>query len=81
LQLARLVVRITRNFGERGSPAVFLDVAKAFDTVWMHGLLYKLRPLNFPPYIVHKISSYLRDRSWKRPSRWPPHLFEACGQG
>ena len=36
LQLARLVERITRNFGEkRLTGAVFLDVAKAFDTVWI----------------------------------------------
>jgi hypothetical protein len=34
LQLARLVERITRNFGERRlTGAVFLDVAKAFDTL------------------------------------------------
>jgi len=40
LQLARLVERITRNFGEkRLTGAVFLDVAKAFDTVWIDGLL------------------------------------------
>jgi hypothetical protein len=48
LQLARLVERITRNFGERRlTGAVFLDVAKAFDTVWIDGLLYKLTLLNF----------------------------------
>ena len=41
LQLACLVERITRNFGEkRLTGAVFLDVAKAFDTVWIDGLLY-----------------------------------------
>jgi len=34
LQLARLVERITSNFGEkRLTGAVFLDVAEAFDTV------------------------------------------------
>jgi hypothetical protein len=34
LQLARLVERITRNFGEKKlTDAVFLDVAKAFDTI------------------------------------------------
>jgi hypothetical protein len=34
LQLARLVERIIRNFGEkRLTGAVFLDVAKAFDAV------------------------------------------------
>ena len=55
LQLARLVERITRNFGEkRLTGAVFLDVAKAFDAVWIDGLLYKLTLLNFPSYIVHK---------------------------
>jgi hypothetical protein len=39
LQLARLVERITRNFGEKWlTGAVFFDVAKAFDTVWIDGL-------------------------------------------
>jgi hypothetical protein len=34
--LARLVERITRDFGEkRLTGAVFLDVVKAFDTVWI----------------------------------------------
>jgi hypothetical protein len=34
LQLARLVEKITRNFGEkRLRGTVFLDVAKAFDTI------------------------------------------------
>ena len=43
MQLAHLVKRITRNFGEkRLTGAVFLDVAKAFDTFWIDGLLYKL---------------------------------------
>ena len=65
MQLDRLVERITRNFGEkRLTGAVFLDEAKSFDTVWIDGLLYKLTPLNFPSYIVHKISSYLRGRTF-----------------
>jgi len=42
LQLDRLVERINRNFGEnRLTGAVFLDVAEAFDTDWIDGLLYK----------------------------------------
>jgi hypothetical protein len=66
LQLARLVERIARNFGEkRLTGAVFLDVAKAFDTVWIDGLLYKLTLLNFPSYLVHTISSYLRGRTFE----------------
>jgi hypothetical protein len=66
LQLTRLVERMTRNFGEkRLTGAVFLDVAKAFDTVWIDGLLYKLTLLNFPSYIAHTISSYFRDRTFE----------------
>jgi hypothetical protein len=66
LQLARLVERITRNFGKkRLTGAVFLDVAKVFDTVWIDGLLYKLTSLNFPSYTVHTISSYLRGRTFE----------------
>jgi hypothetical protein len=75
LQLSRLIERITRNFGEkRLTGAVFLDVAKAFNTFLIDGLLYKLTLLNFPSYIVCTVSS-------KRPSRWPCHLVEACGLG
>jgi hypothetical protein len=66
LQLARLVERITRNFGEKRLPgAVFLEVAKDFDTVWIDGLLDKLTLLNFPSYRVHTIFSYLRDRTFE----------------
>jgi len=61
-----LVERITRNFGEkRLTGAVFLDVAKAFDTVWIDGLLYKLALLNFPSYIVYTFSSFLRGRTFE----------------
>jgi len=66
LQLARLVERITRNFVEKKlTGAVFLDVAKAFDTVWIDCHLYKLTLLNFPSYIVHSFSSYLRGRTFE----------------
>jgi hypothetical protein len=58
LQHARLVERVTRNFGEkRLTGAVFLDVAKAFDTIWVDGILFKLTALNFPSYLVKTISS------------------------
>jgi hypothetical protein len=63
LQLARLVERVTRNFGEkRLTDAVFLDVAKAFDTVSVDDL-FKLTALNFPSYLVKTISSYLHNRT------------------
>jgi len=40
-------------------------VAKAFDTVWIDGLLYKLTLLSFPSYTVHTISSYPLDRTFE----------------
>ena len=66
MQLVRLVERITRNFGEkRLTGAVFLDLAKAFDTVWIDGLLYKLTLLNFPSYMVHTVLTYLWGRTFE----------------
>ena len=53
LQLGHLVERVTRNFGEkRLTGLVFFDVAKAFVTVWVDGLLFKLTVLNFPPICI-----------------------------
>ena len=66
LQLARLVERITKNFGEkRLTGAVFLDVTKVFDIVWINGLLYKLTLLISPSYLVNTISLYLRGRTFE----------------
>ena len=66
LQLARLVEKVSRNFGKkRLTGAVFLDVAKAFDTVWVAGLLHKLTHLNFPSYLVKVISSFLNGRTFE----------------
>ena len=60
LQLAQLVERIKRNFDEkRLTGAVFLDVAIAFDSVWIEGLLFKLTILEIPSYLVKIIISYL----------------------
>jgi hypothetical protein len=66
LQLARLVERVSRNFGEkRLTGAIYLDVAKTFDTVWVDGLLLKLTALNFPTYLVKILSSYLHNRTFE----------------
>jgi hypothetical protein len=40
-------------------------VAKAFDTVWVKGLLYKLTVLNFLSYLVKRVSSYLGCRTFQ----------------
>jgi hypothetical protein len=66
LQLARLVERVNRNFDERRlTDAVFLDVARAFDTVWVKGLLDKLTVLNVQSNLVKTISSYLDCRTFQ----------------
>jgi hypothetical protein len=66
LQLDLLVEKVNRNFGERRlTSAVLLDVAKAFDTAWVEGLLYKLTILNFPSYLEKTLSSYLRHRTFQ----------------
>jgi hypothetical protein len=64
--LASLVQRVDRNTNEkRLTVAVFLDVAKAFDTMWIEGLMYTLTILNFPAYVVKTISLYLHSRTFQ----------------
>ena len=66
LQLTFLVERVSKNFGEkRQTGAVFLDVAKALDTVWVDCLLYKLTVLYFPSYLVKTTSSCLKSRTFE----------------
>jgi hypothetical protein len=79
LQLARLVERVSRNFDKkRLKGAAFLDVAKAFYTVWVDGLLYKVTILNFPSYLVKTISSYLNGQTFEGPSK-QSHPLVTCG--
>jgi hypothetical protein len=52
--VARLVGIIVRNIGvKRKTDSVLLFVAIAFETLWVNGLLYKLKLLIFPSYIDH----------------------------
>jgi len=49
LQLAQLVEQAKRNFSTKWlTGTVFLDVAKAFNSAWIEGLLFKLTILEFP---------------------------------
>jgi hypothetical protein len=57
MQCVRLADHVTLNLNNKMSTAaVFLDIAKAFDSTWHHGLLYKLSKLNFPTNIIKLIS-------------------------
>jgi hypothetical protein len=46
----------------RSTGAIFLDVAKAFDTVWHDGLVYKLHTEGLPLAIVKLINSFFENR-------------------
>lgn len=62
-QVLRLVEAITKGFNNKAfTPAVFLDVAKAYDSVWHTGLIYKLIQCSVPDAIVKLIASYLSNR-------------------
>ncbi|GFU25675.1 probable RNA-directed DNA polymerase from transposon X-element [Trichonephila clavipes] len=45
--------------------AVFLDIQKAFDRVWINGLTFKLITFKIPHPLIHLIHSYLTNRSFK----------------
>lgn len=44
------------------SAAIFLDINKAFDSVWHEGILYKLYLLKCPKYLLYLIKDYLNNR-------------------
>jgi hypothetical protein len=64
-------LRLMQCRQKRPTGAVFLDVAKDFDIVWVDGLLYKLPILNYPSYLVKTVSSYLCSRTFEA-------SFEQC---
>lgn len=45
--------------------ACLLDVEKAFDTVWIEGLIFKLIKFKFDPHIIRAIYSFLSDRTFQ----------------
>jgi hypothetical protein len=45
--------------------AVFLDIQKAFDTIWQVGLLYKLSTLQFWISLIKLIGSFLSQRRFR----------------
>ena len=63
-QVARIVndVKVQYNLGKH-TTMVLLDIEKAFDTVWIPGLLYKLNTLDFPTHIIKLVRSFLTGRS------------------
>jgi hypothetical protein len=59
-QLINVTEFISRGLNVRQSTgAIFLDVAKAFDTIWHDGFVYKLHTSDVPLVMVKLINSYL----------------------
>ena len=66
LQLMRLANYIRTGLQNyQHTAALFLDVEKAYDSVWIPGLIYKLIRLKFPDVYIHILASYLKDRSFQ----------------
>lgn len=64
-QLTRLVENISEGFNrKRNTGLVCLDLEKAFDTVWIDGLIHKMILLEFPAYLIKITQSYLNDRTF-----------------
>ena len=64
-QLLRVAELIHQNFAIKSSTAIlFLDIARAFDKVWIQGLVHKLIKLQIPNMLVKIIHNYLTNRSF-----------------
>lgn len=64
-QLLRVTEYISDSiYNKRYAAAVFLDVAKAFDTVWHSRPIYKLIKTKLPKAFIHVIIFYLVNRTF-----------------
>lgn len=65
-QTLRLVELIHKGFAEKNFTAIaYMDVSKAFDKVWHHGLIHKLNAAGISTNLVKIIRSFLQKRSFK----------------
>lgn len=64
-QLFRVSKNIEKQIRSRKSVGMLsLDLQSAFDTVWHDGLLYKMKNLQFPIFLVKIVKSFLQDRKF-----------------
>jgi hypothetical protein len=64
-QLIHVTEFISQGINQNESTgAIFLDVAKAFDTVWHDGLVYKLHTAGVSLAMVKLLNSFLEDRKF-----------------
>lgn len=50
---------------KRTNVLVSLDIEKAFDTIWLNGLLFKIIQKGFPPSVVRFLHAYLNNRRFR----------------
>lgn len=66
MQVARIAHEIISHFNKGNVTSMaLLDIEKAFDTVWIDGIIFKLIGSKFPIYIIRLISGYLGAVSFK----------------
>lgn len=65
-QLNRIATTIIQGFKSNKITALeLLDIEKAYDRVWITGLIYKMIKFNYHKNIIILIQSYLRDRVFR----------------
>ena len=65
-QVHRIIELIGNAFNNKEHVgAVFLDIEKAFDSLWHEGLIKKLINLNIPKAMIHIIYSFLTNRCFQ----------------
>ena len=60
--LATIINFITSQKDKKYTVAVYIDLESAFDRVWHQGVLFKLKELNIPTYLLKWIKNYFQDR-------------------
>ncbi|GBN48651.1 putative RNA-directed DNA polymerase from transposon BS [Araneus ventricosus] len=62
-QLLRVIEHINEEKNSNlATAAIFLDISKAFDKVWIEGLIHKLIAYKFTQYIIEIIQSYFTNK-------------------
>ena len=62
-QIVRIVNDTYAEFNNKKSTVMLLlDIEKAFDRVWIDGLIYKMIRAGYPGHLIYLINSYARDR-------------------
>lgn len=64
--VTKLLTDISFNLNNKNiTTACLIDIEKAFDTVWINGLIWKMKnKYNFNDHIIHSLHNYLNNRTF-----------------